>query len=109
MADEMTPGEIRRTFERIERSQKESQKACDDRMNELARKAVPVELYATERRALEDRVARNELDAREARDRIERAVDARFKATEKEISAAVKALEDHERSEERRVGKECLE
>jgi predicted nucleic acid-binding Zn-ribbon protein len=92
----MSPGEVRRTLERIERAQSEAQKASDDRMSELARKTVPAELWAAQHRALEERVARNEQDAREARDRIERAVDARFVATGKEIAAVVKAFEDHE-------------
>lgn len=94
MADELTPGEIKRTFDRVEAAQR----ATNDRLAEQARQMVPSEVWAAQHRALVDRITRNEQDARDARDRIEHAMDARFTTVGKEIASGVKAMEEHERA-----------
>lgn len=92
MAEEMTPGEIRRSIERIEREQATN-----------AREMVPAKLYETAHQALIDRLGRHEQDARDAQDRLERDVDKRFVAAAKEIAALAKAFEDHEEAHQDRA------
>lgn len=96
MAEDMTPGEIRRTLERLEQAQKDANKASDDRLANLAQQTLSPALYAAEHKALGDEVKHLATDMREGLDRIERAMDARFAQTDKQIAAVVKAQEDHE-------------
>lgn len=96
MADEMTPGEIRRTFDRIERDHKESQKAADDRLTELARKMVPTELWQSEHRALGEDVKHLESDLREAVERTEKTSQERMTTLRGEIAVVRKAQAAHE-------------
>lgn len=58
MADEMTPGEIARTFDRVEAGQR----ATNDRLADLAKSMVPTELWAAEHRALKEDVSHLEHD-----------------------------------------------
>ena len=85
MADDMTPGEIRRSIDRIEGSQREAHKAIDDRLAEVARKSVPVELWQSEQKALADDVKHLESDFRDAVDRIERTSQERMTTLRGEI------------------------
>jgi hypothetical protein len=96
MADDLTPGEVRRTLERIERVQNESQKAVDDRLSELARKTVPAELWAAEHRALGDDVKGLEADLHEAVALIERTSQERMTTLRGEIAVVRKAQARHE-------------
>ena len=97
MADDLTPGEIRRTFERIERALQDSQRASDDRMNELARKTVPAELWAAEHRALVDDVKHLETDVHEGFERVERTSRERKAVLEADIAKVRKTVEDHQK------------
>lgn len=103
----MTPGEVRRTLERLERAQRDANKASDDRLNELARKTVPAELYAAEQKALADDVQHQGADFREAVERIEKTSLERMATLRSEIAvvdakvAAVrKAQENHIKAHE---------
>jgi hypothetical protein len=91
MADEMTPGEVRRSFERIERQQK----ASDDRLGELARQMVPTELWAAEHRAALERIEHQEKDARDTAALIERTSQERMKMLLGQISDVRKSLAAH--------------
>lgn len=82
MADDMTPGEIRRSIERLERAQQQ-----------LAVDMVPAKLWASEHQALNDRVGRHELDARETQARVERDWADRHKALGREIADLRKLVE----------------
>jgi chromosome segregation ATPase len=95
MADDMTPGEIRRSIDRIEGSQREAHKAIDDRLAEVARKSVPVELWQSEQKALADDVKHLESDFRDAVDRIERTSQERMTTLRGEIGTVRKAQADH--------------
>ena len=66
MADDMTPGEVHRTLERIERSQRDAHKAIDDRIATLAQQMVPASLWDSAHKALADDVKHLESDTREA-------------------------------------------
>ena len=96
MADDMTPGEMRRSLERIENAQREAHKAIDDRLADLARKTVPVELWAAEHKALGDDVKHLETDFREEAARIERTSQERMATLRTEISVVRKAQTAHE-------------
>lgn len=96
MADDMTPGEVRRTLERIERAQREANKAIDDRLANLAQQMVPATLWASEHKALADDVKHLETDCREAFDRVERTSQERKRALEADIAAVRKTVADHQ-------------
>ena len=95
--DDMTPGEIRRSIERIERSHQDGQRAVDDRLAEVARKSVPLELWAAEHKALGDDVKHLESDFREAVERIERTSQERMTTLRGEIKTIRTAQSDHEK------------
>lgn len=77
MADEMTPGEIRRTLERMEREHREDQRATDDRITKLAADMVPTTLWASEHRALKDDVDEVKTDLKDLREaRAKRSLNA---------------------------------
>jgi hypothetical protein len=94
VADEMTPGETRRSFERIERQQK----ASDDRLGELARQMVPTELWAAEHRAALERIERQEKDARNTASLIERTSQERMKMILGQIAEVRDALTEHKKA-----------
>jgi hypothetical protein len=94
--DDMTPGEMRRSLERIENGQRDAHKAIDDRIADLARKTVPVELWASEHKALADDLKHLEGDVRDAVDRIERTSQERMATLRGEISGVRKGLTAHE-------------
>jgi predicted nuclease with TOPRIM domain len=100
VADEMSPGEIRRTLERMDRAQHDSQRAVDDRITKLATEMVPTSLWSAEHKALMDDVRHLADDWREATDRIERTSQERMATLRTEISgvrgevAAVRKAQD---------------
>lgn len=96
MADDLTPGEVRRTLERIERSQRDAHKAIDDRLASLAQQMVPASLWASENKALSDDVKHLETDTREAFERVERTSRERKAALETDIAVVRKAVADHQ-------------
>jgi hypothetical protein len=104
MPDEMTPGEIGRRFERIERDQR----ATDDRITGLARDMVPNALWAAEHKALEERLTELRSDMTTGFDRIERTSQERKAALERkdtelgrEIAAIRKAAAEERSARER--------
>jgi chromosome segregation ATPase len=96
VADEMTPGEIRRSLDRIEGAQRDAHKAIDDRLAEVAHKSVPLELWAAEHKSLGDDVKHLESDFRDAVDRIERTSQERMQTLRTEIGVIRKAQAAHE-------------
>ncbi len=68
--DPLTPGEIRRAFERSEAADK----ALGDRITQVASDALPTKLWAAEHRALTEKVDRHEKDAEEDRKRLEQEI-----------------------------------
>jgi hypothetical protein len=96
MPDDMTPGEVRRTLERIEQTQKDSNRAHDDRISELARKAVPAELWAAEQKNITERIEHGEHDHAEALTRLEDRSLERFTTVQNELAAIRGDLRDHE-------------
>lgn len=96
MADDFTSGEVRRTLERIEQSQKDAHKAIDDRLANLAQQMVPASLWTSERKALTDDVQHLESDVREGFDRVERTSQERMGTLRNEISGVRKAQAAHE-------------
>lgn len=96
MADDMTPGEVQRTLERIERAQRDAHKAIDDRIANLAQQMVPASLWQSEHKALADDVKHLEADCREGFDRVERVSQERKKGLETEITAVRKSVADHQ-------------
>jgi hypothetical protein len=96
VADDMTPGEVRRSFERIERQQK----ASDDRLGELARQMVPTELWSAEQRADRERIARQEKDAGDTAALIERTSQERMKMLLGQIADVRKSLAEHKKTHE---------
>ncbi len=76
MADDMTNGEIQRSLQRLERAQQQ-----------LATDTVPAKLWSAEHQALNDRVSRHEVDARETQARMERDAQDRHKALSREVAA----------------------
>jgi hypothetical protein len=94
----MTPGEVRRTLERIEQSQKDANKAGDDRLANLAQQMVPASLWASEHKALADDVKHLEADVREGFDRVERTSQERMATLRSEVAGVRKAQAKHEES-----------
>lgn len=88
MADEMTPGEISRRFDRIERDQR----ALDDRITSVAGQMVPAALYEAAHQALIDRVAHAETDTKAAFDRVESTSRDRKTVLEKADADNAKAI-----------------
>lgn len=86
MAGEMSPGEIQRTLERIERSQHDAQRAVDDRLTKLATEMVPTSLWSAEHKALGEDVRHLAEDMREATDRIEKTSQERMATLRAEIA-----------------------
>lgn len=92
MADEaMSDGEIRRSFDRVERALKDG----DDRHAALAARMVPVDLWKSEHRTLESRLQEHRDGTREALERVERTAQERRAALAQEI-AAVRTLVERE-------------
>lgn len=89
--DDLTPGEIRRSFDRIERALKDG----DDRHATLASKMVPVDLWQSEHRSLEGRLQEHRDDTRAALDRVERTSQERRAALTQDITA-VRTLVERE-------------
>lgn len=98
MADDLTPGEIRRAIERLEQAQKDSNKASDDRVANLAQQMVPAALWAAEHKALVDDVKHLETDVHEGFDRVERISVERRTVLEADITKIRKGLEGHEKT-----------
>ena len=103
----MTPGEIRRSIERLERSQQDAQRAMDDRITKLAAEMVPTPLWQSEHKGLVEDVKHLAEDVREAVGLIERTSQERMATLRTEIggvrdqAAAVrKAQGDHLKSHE---------
>lgn len=91
MADEMTPGEISRRFDRIERDQR----ATDDRITGLAKAMVPTELWGSEHRALADDVKHLETDTSAAFARVDKTSlerRAALVARDDDLAKAIEAL-----------------
>jgi hypothetical protein len=82
----MTPGEVKRTFARIEQSQREAHQAIDDRLANLAQQMVPASLWASEHKALADDVRHLESDVREGFERAERTSQERMGTLRGEIT-----------------------
>lgn len=93
--DDMTPGEIRRTLDRMDRTQHDSQRAMDDRITKLAAEMVPTSLWAAEHKAVVDDVRHIAEDMREAVDRIEKTSLERLGTVRTEIKAIRQAQEAH--------------
>jgi len=107
VADEMSPGEIGRTLERIERQQQEGQRALGDRMTKLAADMVPTTLWSAEHKAVVDNVHDLEGDMHDAIARIESTSQERMTTLRGEIAgvrgevAAVrKGLGEHNKKHE---------
>ena len=81
MADEMSPGEIARTFKR----QDEAIRATNDRVAEQARESVSAKAYEVSHQAVIDRVIHLEQDTVERIGRIEAASGERHAAVGREI------------------------
>lgn len=96
MPDEMTPGEVRRTIERLELAQREAHKAIDDRLANLAQQMVPASLWQSEHKALSDDVKHLEADTRDGFERVERTSLERKRALESDITAVRKTVSDHQ-------------
>jgi len=94
----MAPGEVRRAIERLERSQRDTQKAVDDRVSELARKSVPLELWAAEHRALGEDVKHLKDDVRQDVERLERTSLERLGNLNAQIAALREAQAEHEKA-----------
>lgn len=91
MADEMSDGEIRRTFERIERDVR----SVGDRLTQTAREMVPSTLWAAEHQAALDRISRAEQQQSAEFARLEKAQDSSAKALDEDIEdvrGEIKAL-----------------
>lgn len=107
MSEDMTPGEMRRSLERLERSQQDGQRAVDDRLTKLAAEMVPTSLWQAEHKSLGDDVRHLGDDVREATERIEKTSQERMATLRTEIAgvrgevAAVrKAQEQHVKAHE---------
>jgi hypothetical protein len=96
VADDMTPGEMRRTLERLEQAQKDANKASDDRLATLAQQTVPAALWASEHKALADDVTHLATDFRDEVARIERTSQERMATLRNEIGVIRKAQAAHE-------------
>jgi chromosome segregation ATPase len=99
----MTPGEIRRSIDRIEGSQRDAHKAIDDRLAEVARKSVPVELWASENKALADDLKHLGSDFRDAVDRIERTSQERMTTLRGEIAGVRSEVSEVRKAQDRHV------
>lgn len=95
MADDLTPGEIRRTLDRIERQQQDTQRAMDDRVTKLAADMVPTSLWAAEHKALADDVRDLASDMQQAVTRIEATSLERMQTLRGEIKSVRQAQQDH--------------
>jgi hypothetical protein len=91
-ADEMTPGEIRRTFDRQDAAIREAGnradaavRATNDRVAELAKSVVPTELWAAEHRSLKDDVTHLEHDMLSGFARLEATAAERHQALGREV------------------------
>lgn len=94
MAEEMTPGEVSRRFDRIERDQR----ALDDRITSVAGQMVPAALYEAAHQALIDRVAHAEADTKAAFDRVEATSRERKRELEAKIAAVARAQSERDKS-----------
>jgi hypothetical protein len=99
-ADDMTPGEIRRSLDRLEQSQRDAQRAVDDRLTKLAADMMPTTLWASEHKALSDDVKHLEADFHEAVDRVERTSQERMATLRNEIKTVRVAQDNHAKSHE---------
>lgn len=103
MADEMTPGEIRRTLERIERSQHEAQRAVDDRITKIATDMVPASLWKAEHKALADDVRDLADDCRDASERAEKTSLERMATLRGEIATVRDSVAGVRKAQEQHV------
>jgi hypothetical protein len=85
VAEELTPGEVRRSLERLERSQQDGQRAMDDRITKLAAEMVPTPLWQSEHKTLAENVRHLADDWRESTDRIEKTSQERMATLRGEI------------------------
>lgn len=90
--DDWTPGEIKRTVQRLDAAIKQgcdrsdaSVRATNDRLAELAKSMVPTELWAAEQRALKDDLAHLEHDMTAGFARVESTAAERHRAVGREI------------------------
>lgn len=91
MADEMSDGEIRRSFDRVERDVR----SVGDRLTQTAREMVPSALWAAEHQALLDRAARDEQQQATEVARLEKALEAAARTSAAE-NAALRTLLERE-------------
>jgi hypothetical protein len=96
----MSPGEIRRTLERIERQHSDAQRAMDDRLTKLAADMVPTALWASQHQAVVEDVRHNEADMREAMTRAEATAQERMATLRGEVASVRKGLSDHNKRHE---------
>lgn len=89
MADEMSDGEIRRSFDRIDRDVR----SVGDRLTQTAREMVPSALWSAEHQALLDRLARAEQQQAVEVARLEKALEAAARANSTETLALRTLLE----------------
>lgn len=91
MPDEMSDGEIRRSFDRIERDIR----SVGDRLTQTARDMVPSALWSAEHQALVDRIARGEQTQTVESGRLEKMVESSFRNLGGEV-AGLRALVERE-------------
>lgn len=103
----MSPGEIRRTMDRIEQAQRDGQRATDDRITRLAAEMVPTALFTSEHKALADDVHHLEGDTHDGFARVDatslertQTLRAEIKAVRADIAAVRKAQDDHVKQHE---------
>lgn len=107
MTDDITPGEMRRSLERLERSQQDAQRAMDDRITKLAAEMVPTPLWQSEHKSLTEDVRHLGDDVREATERIEKTSQERMATlrteiagVRSEVAAVRKTQENHAKAHE---------
>lgn len=100
MADDMTPGEVRRSIERLDAAIRQTGdrsdaavRATNDRLAELAKSMVPTELWAAEQRALKDDVAHLEHDMTAGFARVESTAAERHRMMGREIRDVKQLIE----------------
>lgn len=100
MAEEMTPGETIRRFDRIERDQR----AADDRITSVTGQMVPAAQYEIAHQALVEKVAHVEADMKAGFDRVDRTSRERkaaLEARDAELAAEIKAVREDQASHAR--------
>jgi hypothetical protein len=87
--DPLTPGEIRRSFTRLENEDR----SLAERLTRIAGEMLPMKLWDSEHRALSAQLDRHEKAADADRARIERDVDETTRRLEADIAAVRRELE----------------